>query len=95
MEGTQTFVKKNAVILICHMFWAKMPTFHRQGEPFFCLVFKSFHVLKCDIGNTFPCELLPNYFQDLDFECSPIWQFYQGKTVFITGATGFMGKVGG
>jgi len=31
--------------------------------------------------------------QDLDFECSPIRQFYQGKTVFITGATGFMGKV--
>ena len=32
--------------------------------------------------------------QDVDFECSPIRQFYQGKTVFITGATGFMGKVG-
>ena len=22
---------------------------HKQGEPFFCLVFKSFHILKCDI----------------------------------------------
>ena len=31
--------------------------------------------------------------QDVDLECSPIQQFYQGKTVFITGATGFMGKV--
>ena len=31
--------------------------------------------------------------QDVEFECSPIQQFYQGKTVFITGATGFMGKV--
>ena len=22
---------------------------HKQGEPFFCLVFKSFHILKCDL----------------------------------------------
>ena len=28
-----------------------------------------------------------------DFEMSHIGQFYAGKTVFITGATGFMGKV--
>ena len=25
---------------------------HKQGEPFFCLVFKSFHILKCDIMHT-------------------------------------------
>ena len=25
---------------------------------------------------------------------SPVVQFYDNKTVFITGATGFMGKVG-
>jgi FlaA1/EpsC-like NDP-sugar epimerase len=28
-----------------------------------------------------------------EFSCSPVAAFYEGKTVFITGATGFMGKV--
>jgi FlaA1/EpsC-like NDP-sugar epimerase len=28
-----------------------------------------------------------------DFSCSPVSAFYEGKTVFITGATGFIGKV--
>ena len=23
---------------------------HKQGKPFFCLGFKSFHILKCDIS---------------------------------------------
>jgi FlaA1/EpsC-like NDP-sugar epimerase len=28
-----------------------------------------------------------------EFAFSPVASFYEGKTVFITGATGFMGKV--
>ena len=30
---------------------------------------------------------------ECNMEKSPVFEFYRGKTVFITGATGFMGKV--